>query len=339
MVHTFFEESRKYQLIQYLGAGSFGCVALARDAATGELVAIKQLEREFVRHHYVCAEILNHSRLSHPHVVAFRSVFLTGRDVNIVMEFVSGGSLLPFVQRRGRLEEPLARWFFQQLVLAVDYCHRKGVANRDIKLDNLLLQPLTGLPRPLLKVCDFGYSKSEMRRCEAHARVGTLSYMPPEIMDVESAISYDAAAVDVWCCGVCLYAMLTGRMPFPAPGRGLRGEALARAVAGARRAILAGGGARLPPEAGVSAGCEALIRRMLEPRPERRATVPDILSDPWFLVELPPNALTMNEHYLSLPPATKQSEEEIRGVVAAVRGSDSGDDSLERVSVGSERGH
>jgi serine/threonine-protein kinase SRK2 len=56
-----------------------------------------------------------------------------------------------------------ARWFFQQLILAIDYCHRRGVANRDIKLENCLLQNEEGLPHPLLKMCDFGYSKADFR--------------------------------------------------------------------------------------------------------------------------------------------------------------------------------
>jgi serine/threonine protein kinase len=90
------------------------------------------------------------------------------------MDYASGGSLLEYVQARKRLREPVARWFFQQLVLAMDYCHRKGVTNRDIKLDNLLLQPLAGLPRPLLKVCDFGYSKQD-DRAQVVSKVGTVS--------------------------------------------------------------------------------------------------------------------------------------------------------------------
>ena len=89
------------------------------------------------------------------------------------MDYASGGCLFDYVKERKRLKEPVARWFFQQLVFAVDYCHRKGVANRDIKLDNLLLQPIQGLARPLLKVCDFGYSKQD-ERAAALSRVGTL---------------------------------------------------------------------------------------------------------------------------------------------------------------------
>jgi serine/threonine protein kinase len=82
-------------------------------------------ERDGAHRHYVRQEILNHATLHHPHVVGFREAFLSRSHINIVMEYCSGGTILEFVQARHRLREPLARWFFQQLVVAVDYCHRK----------------------------------------------------------------------------------------------------------------------------------------------------------------------------------------------------------------------
>lgn len=70
------------------------------------------------------------------------------------MEYASGGDMFEYVVRKGGLRESEARWFFQQLIIAIDYTHRVGVANRDIKLENTLLD---GSPRPLIKICDFGY--------------------------------------------------------------------------------------------------------------------------------------------------------------------------------------
>ena len=74
------------------------------------------------------------------------------------MEFAAGGDMFQYVKARGGLDEADARWFFQQLIIGLDYCHRMGVVNRDIKLENTLLD---GGARPLLKICDFGYSKNE----------------------------------------------------------------------------------------------------------------------------------------------------------------------------------
>ena len=97
----------------------------------------------------------------------------------------------------------------------MDYCHKRGIANRDIKLENTLLHNEEGLSRPLLKICDFGYSKSE-HKSVAKSKVGTLTYMAPEVI-VNHEDAYDGKAADVWSCGVILYVMLYGRYPFEAP--------------------------------------------------------------------------------------------------------------------------
>ena len=79
------------------------------------------------------------------------------------------------------------RWFFQQLIIAVDYLHAKGVANRDIKAENLLLD---NSPRPLLKVCDFGFSTKTDP--DAVSKVGTVPYMAPEVISASDSSSYDS---------------------------------------------------------------------------------------------------------------------------------------------------
>lgn len=103
---------------------------------------------------YVEGEILNHYKLSHPHVIECKEVFLLRAYLCILLELAPNGNLWDYVIRKGRLSEAEARRYFQQLVLAVEYCHCKGIANRDIKPSNLCLSE-----RWLLKICDFGYSK------------------------------------------------------------------------------------------------------------------------------------------------------------------------------------
>lgn len=84
-------------------------------------------------------EIVNHSLMRHPHIIQFKDVFVTSNFICIVLEYAGTGTLHAYVRRFGHLKESVARWFFQQLAVAVDYCHKKGVANRDIKLENTLL--------------------------------------------------------------------------------------------------------------------------------------------------------------------------------------------------------
>jgi len=95
---------------------------------------------------YVETEIINHSQMRHPHIIQFRDVFMTSTFICIVLEYAGTGTLHSYVRRHGFLKESVARWFFQQLAIAVDYCHRKGVANRDIKLENTLLHVCAPVP-------------------------------------------------------------------------------------------------------------------------------------------------------------------------------------------------
>lgn len=122
--------------------------------------------------------------------------------------------MFEYVVRKGGLRESEARWFFQQLIVAVDYIHRMGVANRDIKLENTLLD---GSPRPLIKICDFGYSKHEKFQSAPGSRVGTPAYLAPEVIMTTKGKTYDGKVADIWSCGVMLYVMLVGAYPFERP--------------------------------------------------------------------------------------------------------------------------
>jgi serine/threonine protein kinase len=73
---------------------------------------------------YVEREIINHRQLVHPHIIQFKEVFLTSQHLSIAMEYAAGGDMFEYVVRKGGLRESEARWFFQQLIVAVDYIHR-----------------------------------------------------------------------------------------------------------------------------------------------------------------------------------------------------------------------
>ena len=98
--------------------------------------------------------------------------------------------------------------------MGLDYCHKSGVVNRDIKLENTLLDKS---PRPLVKLCDFGYSKSEKFQSAPGSRVGTPAYLAPEVILTTKGKTYDGKPADVWSCGVMLYVMLVGAYPFERP--------------------------------------------------------------------------------------------------------------------------
>ncbi|KAK9106370.1 hypothetical protein Syun_022381 [Stephania yunnanensis] len=101
-------------------------------------------------------EIINHRSLRHPNIVKFKEVILTPTHLAIVMEYASGGELFERICKAGRFSEDEARFFFQQLISGVSYCHTMQVCHRDLKLENTLLD---GSPAPRLKIRDFDYSK------------------------------------------------------------------------------------------------------------------------------------------------------------------------------------
>ncbi|GIL83946.1 hypothetical protein Vretimale_10959 [Volvox reticuliferus] len=306
---------RNFQIVNALGSGSFGTVRLVKDINTDKHLAMKILNRRDASK-YVEDEIVNHSLLRHPHIVHFREVFIHDDFLCIVMEFANGGSLFSLVRKERRLKESMARWFFQQLILAVDYCHKRGVANRDIKLENLLLHTEDGLPHPLLKMCDFGYSKADFRSA-AKSQVGTVSYMAPEVMK-SCGKYYDAKVADVWSCGVVLYVMLYGLYPFDNQGED-QGISEAQKV---RRMLdrMETEAYVLNPSVSVTDECIDMLRGMLKPAPEQRLTIEKIMEHPWFNKKLPPQAREMNMYYLNLPvPPEYQQPDQIKGLLQEAR--------------------
>ncbi|DBB15936.1 TPA: Serine/threonine-protein kinase srk2a [Trebouxia sp. C0006] len=150
------DTNAKYGVIKDIGSGNFGVAKLMRDKRTGELVAVKFIERGEKINKNVERELINHRSLLHPNIIRFKEVFLTPTHLGIAMEYAAGGELFDRIVKAGRFSEGEARFFFQQLISGVDNCHSEGVCHRDLKLENTLLD---GRPAPRLKICDFGYSK------------------------------------------------------------------------------------------------------------------------------------------------------------------------------------
>ncbi|KAH9607100.1 hypothetical protein KSS87_005029 [Heliosperma pusillum] len=203
--------AERYEPIKDLGAGNFGVAKLVKDKKTNELFAVKYMERGSKIDEKVQREIFNHRSLRHPNIVRFKEIFVTPTHLAIVMEYASGGELFGRICSAGRFSEDEARFFFQQLISGVSYCHSMEICHRDLKLENTLLD---GSPTPRLKICDFGYSKSGLLHSQPKSTVGTPAYIAPEVL---SRKEYDGKIADVWSCGVTLYVMLVGAYPFEEP--------------------------------------------------------------------------------------------------------------------------
>ncbi|KAK9840946.1 hypothetical protein WJX81_001908 [Elliptochloris bilobata] len=302
--------NNKYVRLNDLNAGAFGFVVLARDTETDEAVAIKFMKRNAVNK-YVAREVINHAFLLHVRATAFKEVFLTPEYLAIAMEYAAGGDMFQYVKQRGGLEEAEARWFFQQLIIGMDYCHKMGVVNRDIKLENTLLD---GSKRPLLKICDFGYSKND-KDSVPKSKVGTPGYTAPEV--ISNSRTYDGKKADVWSAGVMLYVILFCEYPFERPSDAGDPQRFQKVL----ERILAVD-FRFPASIPVSADCKNLLLRILVADPAKRASIEEIQQNPWYVRDLPAGVIRMNDECLKLRDHTAgyQTVEDIQAVVGEAIG-------------------
>ncbi|KAH0887955.1 hypothetical protein HID58_050384 [Brassica napus] len=166
-----------------------------------------------------------------------------------------------------------ARYFFQQLICGVDYCHSLQICHRDLKLENTLLD---GSPAPLLKICDFGYSKSSILHSRPKSTVGTPAYIAPEVL---SRREYDGKHADVWSCGVTLYVMLVGAYPFEDPNDPKNFRKTIQRIMAIQY--------KIPDYVHISQECKHLLSRIFVTNPAKRITLKEIKNHPWYLKNLP----------------------------------------------------
>ncbi|XP_052175456.1 CBL-interacting serine/threonine-protein kinase 14-like [Diospyros lotus] len=255
-----------YELGKLIGCGAFAKVYHARNVRTGQSVAIKAVSKTkvlkggFTAH--VKREIAIMSRLSHPHIVRLFEVLASKSKIYFVLEFAKGGELFAKISK-GRFSEDLSRRYFQQLIAAVGFCHSRGVFHRDLKPENLILDENWNL-----KVTDFGLSavKDQIRPDGLlHTLCGTPAYVAPEILEQKG---YDGAKVDVWSCGVILFVLTAGYLPFSHPNLMAMYQKIYK------------GEFRFPKW--TSPDLRRFLSRLLDTNPETRITVDEITNDPWF---------------------------------------------------------
>ncbi|GER24510.1 CBL-interacting protein kinase 12 [Striga asiatica] len=256
----------RYEIGKILGHGTFAKVYHARNVKNGDGVAIKVIDKEKILKVGLTAHIKREisilRRVRHPNIVQLIEVMATKSKIFFVMEYVRGGELFGKVAK-GRLKEDVARKYFQQLISAVAFCHARGVYHRDLKPENILLDDDGNL-----KVSDFGLSAiSEQIKQDGlfHTFCGTPAYVAPEVL---SRKGYDAAKVDIWSCGVILFVLMAGYLPFHDQN-----------VMSMYKKIYKGE-FRCPRW--FSPELVRLLTRLLDTNPETRITIPDVMNNKWF---------------------------------------------------------
>jgi len=249
----------KPEFVVHLASGSMGSVDLVQlDHKLWALKTISKI-RDNYRPNYLEKEIEAGQIVNHPNIVGLERQWEDDENVYLLMEYVDGQDLLEFIEAEGQVSEDDGRIIFHQLVDAVASFHSQGIAHRDLKLDNIMINL-----KLQTKIIDFGLSEtSNAHRCLD--KVGTDEYCAPEVANKKP---YNGFRADIWSLGVVLYATLFGTFPFSS-------NSLKR--------LRMGWAVPIPfdlPE--VSFEAKTLIQRMLHVDPKKRPTIEEIANDEWL---------------------------------------------------------
>lgn len=269
-----------WKLGETLGLGSTGKVQLAHNETTNQQAAIKVISKAIfnakgsVTESALAAttpdslpygierEIIIMKLLNHRNVLRLYDVWETNSNLYMVLEYAEKGELFNLLVERGPLPENEAIRFFRQIVIGISYCHALGIVHRDLKPENLLLDHKFNI-----KIADFGMAALETEDKLLETSCGSPHYAAPEIV---SGIPYHGFASDVWSCGVILFALLTGRLPFDDEDGNIRNLLLQ----------VQSGKFQMPDEDEISKDAQDLISRILTVDPEKRIKARDILKHP-----------------------------------------------------------
>ncbi|XP_062513146.1 serine/threonine-protein kinase BRSK2-like [Corticium candelabrum] len=253
-----------YVLHETLGRGQTGLVRLGKHCLTGQEVAVKIVDKIILSANIlqkVEREIAIMKLIEHPNVLRLYDVYENRTHLFLVLEYVTGGELFDYLVKQGRLTEFVARKFFRQLISAMDFCHAHCVCHRDLKPENLLLDIDNNV-----KVCDFGMASLQVGHQLLETSCGSPHYACPEVIQ---GIKYDGRKADVWSCGIILYALVAGSLPFDD-----RQGNLPNLLAKVKKGIYV-----MPPF--LSSHLQELIQQMLELNADKRLSFQEVMKHTW----------------------------------------------------------
>ena len=206
-----------YEIGKIIGKGAYSVVKLCKNKITQEKFAMKIYEKKNLKDHIIkkciSKEIEILKKLNHPNIVKLYDVIYTDKNIFLIQELVDGKSLREFynleIRNQKNISEnkfKLLTIIFKQILLAFDYIHKKGIAHRDIKLENILLTKNNEI-----KIIDFGFGMYNPRNTFQKFFCGTPNYMAPEIILKKE---YNGQKADIWSLGILIYKLFCADFPF-----------------------------------------------------------------------------------------------------------------------------
>jgi len=253
-----------YKILGVIGEGAFSLVRLIIDNETGCYYACKIVPRTRLLQHNLEARFENEIRvnqqLHHEGIVTLYDLLKDDTYFYIVMEFCPNGELFRYIVQNGKLEEPQAQSIFLQILEALKYVHSQGICHRDLKPENILLDSFCSI-----KISDFGLSRFVGANGLVGTPCGSPCYASPECV---SGKPYDGRKSDIWSCGVMLYAMLTGQLPWTKRNQQQLFEQIRK-------------GDYVVPNY-LSEQCKQFITGLMTVDPSRRLSLEEAISHPWL---------------------------------------------------------
>ena len=202
-----------YKKVKFLGEGSFATVYSVENKLTGEIRAMKIINKSSNCTLDDEKEIFNEINIlrtmDHPNILKIFEFYSNKESYSIVTELCSGGELFQEIIDKGPFNEKYSAYVMYQIFSAINYCHKMHILHRDLKPENILIAKRDKNDFPLVKICDFGTSKMFEKGATQKKLVGSSYYIAPEVLRKH----YDEKC-DIWSCGVILYILLSARPPF-----------------------------------------------------------------------------------------------------------------------------
>ena len=258
----------KYEIIEFLGEGTFGRVREVREFETGLLRAVKSIPMEGIKPEYISTileEVNMLKSLDHPGIIKIFQVCEDSKYIHIITELCTGGELFDRILKCKYFSENIAARYMFDIVSTIKYLHEAGIVHRDLKPDNILFEDSSETSR--LKIIDFGTSTKVAKDQMLKKLIGTPFYLAPEVIKG----NYNKQC-DVWSVGVSMYIMLCGKPPFG----GNNNQEIYDNIVNAKPSFAG------KVWAGVSKAAKSLVKRALQKEPRLRISISDMFYDPWL---------------------------------------------------------